>query len=48
MSKKIMLQLPDGRLITDGQIMTGRGLSDVDLAYIDYIGQLPRIEVEVE
>lgn len=44
--KKIMLQLPDGRLITDGQIMTGRGLSDADLAYIDYIGQLPRVEVD--
>lgn len=46
--KKVMLQLPDGRLITDRQIMTGRGLSDADLDYIEYIGQLPRVEVEVE
>lgn len=41
-----MLQLPDGRLITDMQIMTGKGLSDLDLAYIDAIGILPRVDVE--
>lgn len=41
-----MLQLPDGRLITDMQIMTGKGLSDLDLAYIDEVGILPRVEVE--
>ena len=41
-----MLQLPDGRLITDMQIMTGKGLSDLDFAYIDAVGILPRVEVE--
>lgn len=45
--KKIYLRLPDGRLITDWQIMTGQGLSELDLAYIDAVGQLPRVEVEV-
>lgn len=27
--------LPDGRVISDYQIMTGKGLTDLDLAYID-------------
>lgn len=44
--KKTYMQLPDGRLITDWQIMTGEGLSDMDLAYIDAVGILPRVEVE--
>ena len=44
--KKTYLRLPDGRLITDWQIMTGKGLSELDLAYIDEVGQLPRVEVE--
>lgn len=43
-----MMQLPDGRLITDWQIMTGQGLTETDLAYIDEVGQLPRVEVEDE
>ena len=33
--------LPDGRLISDYEIMTGKNLSDMDLAYIDEVGILP-------
>lgn len=32
--------LPDGRVISDYQIMTGKGLTDLDLAYIDEYGIL--------
>ena len=33
--------LPDGRLISDYEIMTGVNLSEIDMAYIDEIGILP-------
>lgn len=33
--------LPDGKLISDWQIMTGYGLSNLELAYIDEVGILP-------
>lgn len=33
--------LPDGRLISDYEIMTGKNLSNMDLAYIDEAGILP-------
>ena len=32
--------LPDGRVISDYQIMTGKDLTDLDLAYIDEYGIL--------
>lgn len=32
--------LPDGRVIFDYQIMTGKDLTDLDLAYIDEYGIL--------
>lgn len=32
--------LPDGRVISDYQIMTGKDLTDLDLAYIDEVGIL--------
>lgn len=34
--------LPDGRVISDYQIMTGKGLSELDLKYIDEVGILER------
>lgn len=34
------MKLPDGRLISDYQIMTGKGLSELDLKYIDEVGIL--------
>lgn len=34
--------LPDGRVISDYQIMTGKGLSELDLKYIDEVGVLER------
>ena len=34
-------KLPDGRLISDYEIMTGINLSEMDMAYIDEIGILP-------
>ena len=33
--------LPGGKLISDYEIMTGKNLSDLELAYIDEIGILP-------
>lgn len=33
--------LPDGKLISDWQIMTGYGLTNLELDYIDEIGILP-------
>ena len=36
------MKLPDGRLISDYQIMTGKGLSELDLKYIDEVGVLER------
>lgn len=33
--------LPDGKLISDWQIMTGYGLTNLELAYIDEVGILP-------
>ena len=33
--------LPDGKLISDYQIMTGQGLTDLEMAYIDEAGILP-------
>ena len=33
--------LPDGRLISDYEIMTGVNLSEMDMAYIDEAGILP-------
>ena len=33
--------LPGGKLISDYQIMTGNGLTDVELEYIDEVGILP-------
>lgn len=33
--------LPGGKLISDYQIMTGNGLSEVELEYIDEVGILP-------
>ena len=33
--------LPGGKLISDWQIMTGRGLTDLELEYIDEVGILP-------
>lgn len=36
------MKLPDGRLISDYQIMTGKGLSELDLKYIDEVGILER------
>lgn len=37
------MKLPDGRLISDYQIMTGKGLSELDLKYIDEVGVLERV-----
>ena len=34
------MKLPDGHLISDYQIMTGKGLSELDLKYIDEVGIL--------
>ena len=33
--------LPGGKLISDYEIMTGKNISDLELAYIDEIGSLP-------
>lgn len=33
--------LPGGKLISDYQIMTGQGLTDLEMAYIDEAGILP-------
>ena len=33
--------LPGGKLISDWQIMTGRGLTDLELEYIDEVSILP-------
>ena len=33
--------LPGGKLISDWQIMTGYGLTNLELAYIDEVGILP-------
>jgi hypothetical protein len=33
--------LPGGKLISDYQIMTGNGLNEVELEYIDEVGILP-------
>lgn len=33
--------LPSGKLISDWQIMTGYGLTNLELEYIDEIGILP-------
>lgn len=33
--------LPGGKLISDWQIMTGQGLTDLEMAYIDEVGILP-------
>lgn len=33
--------LPGGKLISDYEIMTGKNLSDLELAYIDEAGILP-------
>ena len=33
--------LPSGKLISDYQIMTGQGLTDLEMAYIDEAGILP-------
>ena len=33
--------LPGGKLISDWQIMTGHGLTDLEMAYIDEAGILP-------
>ena len=33
--------LPGGKLISDWQIMTGQGLTDLEMAYIDEAGILP-------
>lgn len=33
--------LPDGKLISDWQIMTGYGLTNLELDYIDEVGILP-------
>ena len=33
--------LPSGKLISDYEIMTGKGLTDEEFAYIDEIGILP-------
>lgn len=33
--------LPSGKLISDWQIMTGYGLTNLEVAYIDEVGILP-------
>ena len=33
--------LPGGKLISDWQIMTGQGLTNLEMAYIDEVGILP-------
>ena len=33
--------LPGGKMVSDYMIMTGKGLSEVEMAYIDEVGILP-------
>lgn len=39
--------LPGGKLISDYQIMTGYGLSELEMKYIDEVGIIPEVPEHV-